>query len=222
MRGFAIAASLGLLLSAVPGLAAGGAQAKPAQVKPAQTPPPPAQVKPVQTPPPAQTPTAPAPPVAQPPPFPQGAKYAYINIQRVAGESREGKAASSRVQALIQKKESEGADKAKALQANQQRLQQSGTVMSDVARAQLEKEIERQQVEAQRFQQDAQAEINELQTELQSDFQRRLLPVLQQLAQEKGLEILFSAADAGIIWAEPGLDLSTDAIKRLDAPAPKP
>jgi Skp family chaperone for outer membrane proteins len=212
MRGFAIAASLGLLLSAVPGVAAQGAQTKPTQAKPAQTPPPPAQATP-----------APAPPAAQPPPpFPQGAKFAYVNIQRIAGESREGRVSSSRVQALIQKKESEGAEKAKSLQANQQKLQQSGTVMSDTARAQLEKEIERQQIETQRFQQDAQAEINELQGELQSDFQRKLLPVLQQLAQEKGLEILFSAADAGIVWAEPGLDLTAEAIKKLDAAAPKP
>lgn len=214
MRGFAIAASLGLLLSAVPGSAAGGgAQVKPAQVKPAQqTPPPPAQTAP-----------APAPPAAQPaPPFPQGAKFAYINIQRVAGESREGKVSSSRVQALIGKKESEGAEKAKLLQANQQKLQLSGAVMSDAARGQLEKEIERQQVEAQRFQQDAQAEVNELQAELQKDFQNKLLPVLQQLAQEMKLDILFSAADAGIIWAEPGLDLTTDAIKKLDAAAAKP
>ena len=43
--------------------------------------------------------------------------------------------------------------------------------MSDAARAQLEKEIERQTVEGQRFEQDAQAELNELQQELQHDFQ---------------------------------------------------
>jgi Skp family chaperone for outer membrane proteins len=43
------------------------------------------------------------------------------------------------------------------------------------------------------------------------------LPVIQQLAQEKGLQILFSAADAGVIWAEPGLDLTMEAVKKMDA-----
>jgi len=67
------------------------------------------------------------------------------------------------------------------------------------------------------MQQDAQAELNELQQDLQNDFQRKLMPVLEKMAQEKGLQFLFSGADAGLIWAEPGLDLTDEAVKRLDA-----
>ena len=77
--------------------------------------------------------------------------------------------------------------------------------------AQLEKDIERQSVEGQRFEQDAQAELNELQQELQQEFQKKLLPVLEQLSKEKGLQFLFSAATAGVIWAEPGIDLTLEA-----------
>jgi Skp family chaperone for outer membrane proteins len=129
----------------------------------------------------------------------------------------EGKAASARVQALIKKKQTEGAEKAKELQANQQKLQTSGAVMNEAARNTLEKEIERQQREGERFQQDAQAEVNELQQELQGDFQKKVFPLLQQLAAEKGLHALLSIQDAGVIWWEPGIDLTADAIKKLDA-----
>ncbi len=94
--------------------------------------------------------------------------------------------------------------------------------MSDSARGQLEKEIERQQRELERLQQDAQAELNELQQELQDEFQKKLLPVLEQLSKEKGLQFLFSGADAGLIWAEPGLDLTLDAVKKLDGRRAKP
>jgi outer membrane protein len=144
-----------------------------------------------------------------------------VNLQQIANVSNDGKAANAKVQALVQKKQNEGAAKQKALQDNQQRLQQSGSLMNDAARSQLEKEIDRQQVEGQRFQLDAQAEINELQAELQGEFQKKLIPVLQELAQEKGLQILFSATDAGVIWAEPGLDLTADAIRKLDAAVAK-
>src|SRR5204862_361283 len=81
----------------------------------------------------------------------------------------EGKAALTRVQALTQKKQTENAAKNKALQDAQGKLQGSGSVLNDVARAQLEKDIEKQQVDLQRFQQDAQAEIQELQQEVQND-----------------------------------------------------
>ena len=94
--------------------------------------------------------------------------------------------------------------------------------MSDAARTQLEKEIEKQSREGERFQQDAQAEINELQQELQLEFQKKITPIVQQVFNEKGLQLLLSRADAGIVISDPGLDLTGDVVKKLDAQAPKP
>ena len=204
MRGSAIAASLALsvfALSAAPVFA----QTPAAPAKPAATPAP-------------QTP-APAPvPVAPPAPFPAGAKIAFFNPQAVFQASADGRAAVARVNALIQKKQTENADKAKLLQGNQQKLQTSGSVMNEAARVQLEKEIEKQTKDAERFQQDAQAEINELQQEVQNEFVKKLSPIVEQLATEKGLHLVFNASESGIAWATPGLDLTGEVIKKLDAP----
>ena len=76
--------------------------------------------------------------------------------------------------------------------------------MNEAARAQLEKEIERQTQGAERFQQDAQAEINELQQEVQNEFLKKLLPIVEQLAMEKGLHLVFNASESGIAWADAG------------------
>src|SRR5204863_826062 len=94
--------------------------------------------------------------VQHPAPFPVGAKVAFFNPQVVFQSSADGRAAVTRVNALIQKKQTENADKAKLLQGNQQKLQTSGSVMNETARVQLEKEIEKQTKDAERFQQDAQ------------------------------------------------------------------
>ncbi|MEQ1912349.1 MAG: OmpH family outer membrane protein, partial [Vicinamibacterales bacterium] len=149
-------------------------------------------------------------------PFPQGAKVGFVNLQAIAQLSADGKAAAAKVNAVAQKKQTEAADKAKLLQSNQQKLETSGSVMSDAARGQLQKDIERQTVEGQRFEQDAQAELNELQQQLQQEFQLKLMPVLESLSKEKGLQVLFSAGDSGVIWAEPGIDLTLEAVARLD------
>jgi Skp family chaperone for outer membrane proteins len=207
MRAVAIAAALALVSSAAPVFA----QAAPAGQTPAR----PAPAQPAPRPAPAAT--QPAPPPQPPAPFPQGAKVGFVNLQAIAQLSADGKAANSRVQALAQKKQTEGQTKSKALQDNQQKLQTSGSVMSEQARSQLEKEIERQTVEGQRFEQDAQAELNELQQELQTEFQKKLMPILEQLSKEKGLQVLLSAADSGVIWADPGLDLTLEAVRKLDS-----
>jgi len=216
MRGSAIAASLALsvfALSAAPVLAQ-----TPAAPKPAATQPKPATPASAQQPPaaPAPAPT-PVPPPQPPAPFPAGAKIAFFNPQAVFQASADGRAAVTRVNALIQKKQTENADKAKLLQGNQQKLQTSGSVMSETARVQLEKEIEKQTKDAERFQQDAQAEINELQQEVQNEFVKKLSPIVEALANEKQLHLVFNASESGIAWAAPGLDLTQDVIKRLDA-----
>jgi len=216
MKVVAISASLAVALSAAPLLAQTPAR-----------PPQPTQAKPA-----APAPTTPAPPLAPPAPFPAGAKVAYVNLQQIANLSVEGKNLTAKVQALMQKKQNEAQSKSKALADNQTKLQQSGALMSDAARDALTKEIERQNVEGQRFQQDAQSEINELSQQLQNEFQQKLFPILDLVAKEKGIDILLSAADAGMVWAAPGLDITMDAVKKLDektagkpaaaAPAPAP
>ena len=214
MRRFAIAASLALALSAVsPSAQAPAPQTPPAAPRPAIPAPAPATTPPAQ----------PAPAALQAPaPFPAGAKIAYVDFQRIAAESIEGQSSSAKINALVSKKQVEGSEKAKQLQLNQQKLAQSGAVMSEAARTQLEKEIEKQTREGERFQQDAQAEINELQQELQLEFQKRITPIVQQVFNEKGLHLLLSRGDAGIVIGDPGLDLTADVVKKLDAQAPKP
>lgn len=213
MKGFAIAMAAAYAMSASPVFAQ--AQAPAGATRPAQ--PAPAAPAPAA---PAQAAPQPAP---QPPaPFPQGAKVGFVNLQAIAQLSADGKAAAAKVNALAQKKQTEAADKAKQLQTNQQKLETSGSVMSEAARAQLQKDIDRQTVEGQRFEQDAQQELNELQQQLQQEFQAKLMPVLEALSKEKGLQVLFSAGDSGVIWAEPGIDLTLEAVSRLDkTPAKK-
>src|SRR5204862_1824751 len=151
-----------------------------------------------------------------------GAKYAFVNIQRIAAESAQGKVLSSRVQALNAQKVTELNAKNSALQASQQKLDSGASVLNEGARAQLEKDIDRQQTEIQRFTDDAQKEVQELQNELQAEFQQKLGPIIQQVAQERKLDILFSALDAGIVWADAGLDLTTEVIRRFDTANPAP
>ena len=212
MKGVAIAAVAAILVSASPVFAqaqAGQTPARPAAQAPAAA-------RPAQTPAQPAAPAVPTPAPQPPAPFPQGAKVGFVNLQAIAQLSADGKAAAAKVNAVAQKKQTEAADKAKLLQSNQQKLETSGGVMSETARAQLQKDIDRQTLEGQRFEQDAQAELNELQQQLQQEFQGKLMPVLEALSKEKGLQVLFSAGDSGVIWAEPGIDLTLEAVARLD------
>jgi len=150
----------------------------------------------------------------------EGQRFAVINIQRIAAESTEGKASTAKVQALNQKKIGELNDLNKRLQADQQKLSAQGTMLNEAARAELERNIDKEQKDLQRSQQDAQEEVQQLQQDLQNAFQAKLLPIIQQVVAERKITILFSQADAGIVFADPTLDLTADVIKRFDSAAP--
>jgi len=161
----------------------------------------------------AQTP----PPAAAMPPQQAPLRMAFLDLQRIAAESSEGKAASSKVQELTKKKTAELAEKTKALQSNQQKLQQGGAVLNEATRAQTQKEIDRLTVEIDRFQEDANAEVQELQQQLQAEFQEKLRPVVDGLVKELAIGLLFSAGDAGAIYVDPSLDITGEVIKRFDS-----
>ncbi len=218
MRRFAVVVAFSFALSASSTFAQ--APATPAQAKPA-APAPPAQFKPAPVPAP-EAPAQAAPQPAAPRPFPEGAKVAYVVLQRIANESADGRVATTRIQAIQQKKAAELNEKNRQLTGLQQKLEKEGSVMSANAAAELQKQVEKITLEVQRFTQDAQAEVQELQQALQQEFQARLEPVLQALAQEKGLEFVFNGPDAGLVWADAALDLSAEVIKKLDSAKPTP
>ena len=134
-----------------------------------------------------------------------------------------GKSRAARVQELTKKKGAELQEKTKALQTNQQKLQQGGAVLNDAARAQTQKEIDRLTVEIDRFQEDANAEVQEMQQGLQAEFQEKLRPIVDGMVKELAIGLLFSAGDAGAIYVDPSLDITAEVIKRFDtAMASKP
>jgi outer membrane protein len=201
LKKMSVMAALGIVVAAAPVLA----QAAGAQQQPPATPP--AAEKP-----------APAAPVA----FPEGATVAYVDVQFIASNSQSGQVARTRLEDLNKRLTGEIQEKFKALEGNRTKLQQGGSVMSPQAISQLQKEIEKQERDLQFAQQDAQREISELEQDLLEEFQTRLNPIVEAIREEKGLLMIFSALDAGLAAAHPGLNLSGEVVKRLDAAKPAP
>src|SRR5688572_8969484 len=145
LKTIVMGAALAAVVTAGPVLAAQNPPTQPPPTQPPTTQPPTTQPPTTQPPatqppatqkPPATPPAAaqPAPQPQPPRPFPVGAKIALINLQAVASNSNEGKAASAKIQAFVAKKTAELTEKGKGVQALQTKLQQGGTVMSEQAR----------------------------------------------------------------------------------------
>ena len=91
-----------------------------------------------------------------------------MNLQQIASQSVEGKAATARIQELSTKKKPEldGQEQGAPGGAAEARAERQ-SVLNDSARGQLEKDIDRMQREIQFAQQNSQAEVQDLTQDLQ-------------------------------------------------------
>jgi outer membrane protein len=188
--------------------------------------PPPAQIPPKPATPPAQTPAAqkPAAPAIPPAataapivPLPADAKFAFIDLQRVADESLAGKAAIAQVKVLADKKQAEIQNLQTQINALQQKKQTSGSLLSAQAADQIDKDMARLNLDLQYKQTGAQTELENLQNDLMGEFVQKVAPIVEAFAKEKGLQAVLDARSGAGFYAVPGMDISAEIVKRLDA-----
>ena len=171
----------------------------------------------------APLPKAPAVPAAAPlaRPFPADARIGLVDFSRVAAVSTSGKALSARIEEVRSRKQAEVQARGKEVEALESKLTQGATVMNDAARDQLRRQFEKAQVDFQRFTQDAQSEMQQVQRELEQAFLAKARPAVEAVARERSLWAVLSMADSGLVWWDTALDLSDEIAKRIDAsPAP--
>jgi outer membrane protein len=181
----------------------------------AQAPAPSAPSKPAPAAPAVQTP-APALPPPAPVPFPADAKVGYVDMQYIISESKLGKAGLEKIQALSTKQNVERTARQNEIQKLQQELQAGASVLTQQVINEKTADLEKRTREAQFLVQQQQADLENLNKQLLEDFQQKVLPVIEQIRGERALWLIFTA-ETPIAAGHPGLNLSLEVIKRLDA-----
>jgi Skp family chaperone for outer membrane proteins len=72
------------------------------------------------------------------------------------------------------------------------------------------------QVQTLRATKPQQSEVDALNAKLQGDFEQAVMPIVRQLARERGLQLIFGAAGSDILASDASLDLTALVVQRLD------
>ena len=182
------------------------------------TPTPPVQTPaPLIPPKPSVTPTATKPAV----PFPADARVGYIDMQAIFASSNIGQQGLVQLKALNDSLSAGLAARDKEIQGLSEKLRtQQGVVNPQVAAA-WNLSLQKLQREAQFAQQEAQVTVSQMQEQMLSDFQAKVRPVIDAIRAEKGLWIIFAIDNdnggLSVASANPGVDLSDEVTKRLNA-----
>ena len=112
-----------------------------------------------------------------------------LSIQRIANESAEGRVATQRLQALLQKMTQDLAAKQKELPPNSPELQ--------------------------RLAQQSQQDYANAQRQAQTELKAKLAPIVNDIATQRGVDIVLNADST--VWNAPGLDVTNEVIMKMDA-----
>ncbi|HYE86189.1 MAG TPA: OmpH family outer membrane protein [Vicinamibacterales bacterium] len=137
-------------------------------------------------------------------------RVGLVSMSYVTRNSRSGKTAIAQLEQLVKEKEAAAAVRIAELQKQELEAQRTNSAL-------LHKALERSRVEYQRFQQDAQSEIEAMQAKFDGEFRIKVAPIVEETSKEKGLHFVFGLEQAAIVWWSPAADISEDVVKRLDA-----
>src|SRR6266481_1803447 len=153
----------------------------------------------------------------------QVSKVAIVDFERALVESAEGKKSSDKFNATLQSKQAEAEKRQKELEDTQRKLQTQERTLSDTAKANLQKEIDRRTTELQRFNEDSQKELQSLRDELLRPIAERASAILNAIAAERGYTVIVDVSNPqnGVIWFNPKNDITDELTRRIDAQTPK-
>src|SRR5215831_20982719 len=109
----------------------------------------------------------------------QTPKVAVVDFERAVVESAEGKKASEKFNAALQAKQADAEKRRKDLEDAQKKLQNGARTLSDSAKSDLQREIDRKTTELQRVNEDAEKELQTLRDDLLRPIAERATQILQ-------------------------------------------
>ena len=147
-------------------------------------------------------------------------RTAYVNIQQVIANCKEGQIEADNWQQWAQKKQGELQAMQKELKDLQERLDIQADKLTEEARFELEDTIENKSNQFQRVQQDLQKEADKRQRRLTNTIYQKALPVIKKIAEERSLDSVNFYDVNRDAYINPSLFITEDVIKAYDIAYP--
>src|SRR5437016_7068893 len=139
----------------------------------------------------------------------QTSRIAIVDYEKAVVESAEGKKSSEKFNAALQSKQADAEKRQKELEDGQKKLQTQERTLSETAKANLQKDIDRRTTEMQRFNEDSQKELQSLRDELLRPIAEKATGILNQLAAERGYTLVVDVSNPqnNVVWFNPQNDI---------------
>ena len=143
-------------------------------------------------------------------------KIGVIDSQQVLEKSAEGKKVLAQLEDKNKRNQDRLTKQDEDIRRIETELNTQRLTLTQEALMQKNTDLERKRTERKRTAEDLYREMNELTQRLFARIQNELLPIIEQIGKEKGLDIIFDLGKSGAVYFNPAVNLTADVIKRYD------
>jgi len=141
---------------------------------------------------------------------------AVIDVQRVVTESDPGKEAIQKLKVISDAKVAEGQAIQQNLAALQEQFNKQRFTVSEERLAEMNKELEDGSIAIRRFEDDAKRELEEARRRELGGLEQRILPIINQIGQDRGITLIFNKFQSGLVYADEAVDITDDVIRQFN------
>ncbi|MBN1958114.1 MAG: OmpH family outer membrane protein [Desulfuromonadales bacterium] len=144
-------------------------------------------------------------------------KIAYVDLQKALNLSKAGAQAKNEISELVKKYEAEFKGKQEDLLKKKDELEKQAALLSDSAKAEKEREYQRDVKDLQRFQKDVKDELQQKDAEHTKRILNELFEILQKMGKDGSYTMILEKNEGAVIYAAESVDLTDELIKAYDA-----
>ena len=148
---------------------------------------------------------------------PSAFKVAVVNSQQAFEQSAEGKRVAAQLQERDSKLKNDLQKMDDAIRALETRFNTQRLTLTQEAAMALQSDIDRKGTERKRYEEDQTRDIQQLSVNLIQRLRTEMVAVVEQIAKEKGYDLVLDLAASGVVSWNPTIDITTEVVRRYDA-----
>jgi len=146
----------------------------------------------------------------------EGSNLGVVDSNQILQNSIEGKKVLAQLREREKTNQEQLAKKDEEIRELQKKISTQSLTLTQEARINFDSDLERLRTERQRMYEDSQREMNEMAARLFQKIQNEVLPIIEQIGKEKGLDIIFDLQRSGAVYISPAVDITNEVIQRYD------
>jgi len=148
---------------------------------------------------------------------PAEVRIAVVDMQRALNECSAGRKAKEQVKAKFERAQDQLKRQRDELDRLRDDLERKAEALSVDARREREKDLESRALEFKRKSEDFQRDLKRTDAELTAGIVEELYSIVADYGREQGYGLVLEASNGGLLYADKGLDITDEVVRRHDA-----